>query len=83
MQFNILKLHVQWVSRAMVQDQQNILIFRSHLCIQSVELMFVVHAFEFAVNFVGSYLMFLKHSGFWNFPITNGCSFSVPSELIK
>jgi hypothetical protein len=43
----------------------------------------VIHAFEFVVNFKRSALMFLKHCAFWNFPVTNGCSFSVPSELIN
>jgi hypothetical protein len=36
-QFDILKLHIQWLSRVTVQKQQNISIFRAHLCIQSMD----------------------------------------------
>jgi hypothetical protein len=36
-QFDISKLHIQWLSRVTVQEQQNISIFRAHLCIQSMD----------------------------------------------
>jgi hypothetical protein len=71
------------MSRAAVQEQQNILILTSKAWSSLSDMFAVIHAFDFAVNFVGSVLMVLKRRGFWNFSITNRCSFSVPSESIN